>query len=115
MKYIITEDRLDKVINKFITFQFDNLKHIDDDINNTSRDIWVRPDGKPVIIILNIDSEEYREIFILQDIYATIYYMIGMNTKNNIQESLIKWFEKHMGLKIDGIQTFDNEGFDEIY
>jgi hypothetical protein len=115
MKYIITENRFNKLIDKFITDLFDGLKHVDDSVMNTSRDIWVKPDGKPVIIILNMDSEEYREIFILQDVYATIYYMIGMNTKKDIQKSLINWFKKHMGLEIDGIQTFDNDGFDEIY
>jgi hypothetical protein len=115
MKYIITEDRLDEVIDKFITYQFSNLKHIDDSFKNTLRDIWVKPDGNPVIIILNMDSEQYREIFVLQDVYATIFYTIGMHTINDLQKSLINWFKKHMGLEIDGIQTFDNDAYEEIY
>jgi hypothetical protein len=115
MKYIITENKLNNIIDEFISSQFDGLKHIDDSVNNTIRDIWVYPNGKPVIIILNIDSEQYREIFVLENVYATIYYMFSMNSKYDIQIPLIMWFKKHMGLEIDGIQTFDNNGFDEIY
>jgi hypothetical protein len=113
MKYIITETKLDNVIDKFISSQFDNLVNIDNNeygIPNT-QDIWVTSDRKPVLIIVNKDSKLKRKIFVEDSVYDTIYKMFSMDGFHEIQKHLIKWFEKHMNIKVDEVHTFDNEGY----
>ena len=109
MKFIIREDKLDSIIDSYITKQFDNLEYVKDG----KRDLWVGPDRKPVIII--IKDNNYSSIYVLDIIYASTYYMFSMGTFKNIQHHLLKWFDEHMGIKSDEVSTFDNEGVDYIY
>jgi hypothetical protein len=110
MKYIITENKLNNIIDEFISSQFDSLKHIND--NKTfefrgRRDVWVGDDGLPVIIILNIHSKSC-EVLILDNVYDLIYNMFSIKGYPEIQKYLVNWFEKHMGIKVDEVNTFDN-------
>lgn len=112
MKYIITESKLDNIIEDFITEQFSGLKRIN---YGKHREVWVRNgrEGQPVIIILSDDK--YFEILILEDVYSLIVNMFSMNGFHEIQIHLVRWFEKHMGLKVAEVETFDNEGHDYAY
>lgn len=112
MKYIITENKLNIVIDDFISSQFDGLEHIDKtDKYKTGnrRDVWVDSEGQPVIIILNRYSKQNdREVLVVDDVYGLIYNMFSMNGFHEIQKHLVHWFEKHMGIKVDEVLTFDN-------
>ena len=110
MKYIITESKLNGIIDDFITSQFSDLKLIND---GKHRVVWIGPERKPVIIILSDDK--YFEAYILEDIYSSIVNMFSIKNFNDIQKHLIKWFDKHMGIEVDEVMTFDNEGVDYIY
>ena len=106
MKYIITESKLDSIIEDFITEQFSGLKLVNEGKN---RAVQNGREGQTVIII--ISDDKYFEILILEDVYSLIVNMFSMNGFHEIQIHLVRWFEKHMGLKVDEVQTFDNTGF----
>jgi hypothetical protein len=117
MKYIITESKLDKIIDKFITTQFGDLVNIDNNeygIPN-NRDIWVTSDRKVVLIFVNKDSKLKRQIFVEDSVYNTIYRMFSMDGFHEIQKHLIYWFEKHMNIKVDEVYTFDTHGSEYVY
>jgi hypothetical protein len=110
MKYIITEDRLDNVVDKFITTQFSGLKLVNE---GKHRAVWIGPDQKPIIIILSDDK--YFDVYILEDVYRLIVNMFSIKKFKEIQKHLIEWFNKHMGIKVEEVTTFDNEGHDYVY
>lgn len=112
MKYIITESKLNNIVDEFISSQFDGLEHIDDTDKNgfgNRRDVWIGSDGQPVIIILNRYSKQNdRDVLVVDNVYDSIYHMFSMTGFHEIQKHLVHWFEKHMDIKVDEVLTFDN-------
>ena len=114
MKYLITENKLDSIIDSYLTKQFKDLEHVKDG----SRDIWINSNRKPVIIILKdakYSGVYISDIYILDTVYASTHDMFSMNGFKDIQYHLLKWFDEHMGIKSDEVSTFDNEGVDYVY
>jgi len=110
MKYIITESKLDEIIDDYITVQFSGLKLVNE---GKHRAVWIGPDRKPIIII--ISDDKYFEAYILEDIYRSIVNMFSIKEFNEIQKHLIRWFNKHMGIEVKEVMSFDNEGHDYAY
>ena len=109
MKYIITESKLDTIIDSFITQQFGKLNHeLDGD-----RLILVTDDGEPMIVI--VDRGDGPEVHVDMDVYGTIYNMFSMNSFEDIQSALIKWFRKHYNVSVDDIFTFASGEENYIY
>jgi len=108
MKYLISENKLDSIIDSYLTKQFKDLEHVKDG----SRDIWVGSDKRPVIII--IKDKKYSDIHILDTVYASTYDMFSMNGFKDIQYHLLKWFDER-GVKAEEVFTFDNEGVVYVY
>jgi hypothetical protein len=103
MKYIITESKLDSMIDEYITYEFRGLKLVVEDKHRVS---WVGDEGEPVIIILSDD--DYFDILILEDVYRSVVNMFSIKEFEEIQKHLIRWFNKHMGIEVDEVKTFDN-------
>lgn len=110
MKYIITENRLQSIVDSYITSQFEKLNPVKAKNNKT---VWLDENREPVIIIFSED--DFSEIYLLDDVYTRIYNLFGMERFDEIQSALLSWFEKHMDIKTDEIFTFDNEGHDFNY
>jgi hypothetical protein len=110
MKYIITESKLDEIIDDYITMQFSGLKLVNE---GKHRAVWIGPDRKPVIII--ISDDKYFEAYILEDVYRAVINMFSIKEFKEIQKHLIRWFNKHMGIEVEEVTTFDNEGHDYAY
>jgi len=110
MKYIITESKLDEIIDDYITMQFSGLKLVNE---GKHRAVWIGPDRKPVIII--ISDDESFEAYILEDVYRAVVNIFSIKEFKEIQKHLIRWFNKHMGIEVDEVTTFDNEGHDYAY
>jgi hypothetical protein len=108
MKFIITENKLDSIIDSYLTKQFKDLEHVKDG----SRDIWIGSDRRPVIII--IKDKKYSDIYILDTVYSSTHNMFSMNGFKDIQYHLLKWFGER-GVKAEEVSTFDNEGVDYVY
>jgi hypothetical protein len=109
MKFIITENKLDSIIDSYLTKQLRNLEYVKDG----SRDVWINSDRRPVIIILK--DKNGCDIYLLDTVYASTHDMFSMNGFKDIQYHLLKWFDEHMGIKSEEVSTFDNEGVDYIY
>ena len=105
MKYTITENKLDNVIDSFISRQFEGLEHqMDGD-----RLGLVNSKGQPVIIIfVDSDNPSETEVYILESVYRAIYRLFSMNGLEDIQKHLVRWFKKHMNINVDEVTTFDN-------
>jgi hypothetical protein len=109
MKFIITENKLDSIVDSYLTKQLGNLEYVKDG----SRDVWINSDKRPVIIVLK--DKKYSDICLLDTVYAFTHDMFSMNGFKDIQYHLLKWFEEHMGIKSEEVLTFDNEGVDYDY
>lgn len=105
MKYTITENKLDIIIDNFISRQFEDLEHqMDGD-----RLGLVNSKGHPIVIIyVDSDNPFETEVFILADVYREIYNLFSMNGLEDIQKHLVRWFKKHMNINVDEVTTFDN-------
>jgi hypothetical protein len=110
MKYLITESKLDNIIDDYITTQFSGLKLVNE---GKHRAVWIGPERKPVIIIISDDKS--FEAYILEDVYRSIVNIFSIKEFKEIQKHLIKWFNKHMGIEVEEVTTFDNEGHDYAY
>jgi hypothetical protein len=109
MKFIITENKLDSIVDSYLTKQFKDLEYVKDG----SRDVWINSDKRPVIVVFK--DEEYSDIYILDTVCDITHNMFSMNGFKDIQYHLLKWFDEHMGIKSEEISTFDNEGVDYVY
>lgn len=110
MKYIITESKLDEIIDDYITMQFSGLKLVNE---GKYKAVWIGPDRKPVIII--ISDDKYFGEYILEDVYRAVVNIFSIKEFKEIQKHLIRWFNKHMGIEVEEVMSFDNEGHDYIY
>lgn len=117
MNYTITENKLNIVIDSYISKQFGDLEHnMDGD-----RLVLSNIEGQPVIIILFYSGTPKRrwrggtKVFILDQVYASVYHLFSMISFDEIQHHLIKWFKKHFNISVDEVQTFDAEEYEYIY
>ena len=109
MKFIITENKLDGIVDSYLTRQLGNLEYVKDG----SRDVWINSDKRPVIIVYK--DKKYSDIYLLDTVYASTHDLFSMNGFKDIQYHLLKWFDEHMGIKSEEVSTFDNEGIDYDY
>jgi hypothetical protein len=107
MKYIITENKIDSIVDKYITSQFRGLKPVN---GGKHREVWINSDKKPVIIIFSDDK--FFDVYVLEDVTISIHNLFSMNGFTVIQKHLINWFKEHMNIEVDEVFTFDNEGHD---
>jgi hypothetical protein len=104
MKFLITENKLDGIIDSFITKQFEDLKPI----KEGNLVVWVDPDKKPYVLIKHYDNGDY-DINILESIYFLISNMFSIKELEDVEKYLLKWFEKHTGMIADVVFAFDND------
>ena len=123
MKFIITESKMDSLIDSFISKELLGLKHkrVPNPKALYNRDVWYDDNDNEVIIILTL-KKEYKdsksriafgnsEVYLADDFYGYIFNLFSMKTWEEIQSHLLKWFEKHMNIKTDEIMTFDSNSY----
>lgn len=109
MKFIITENKLDSIVDSYLTKQFENLKPVK---VGTSTYFWCDSEKKPVIMITH--NKKFSTIFVLDTVYVSTHDMFSMNGFKDIQYHLLKWFDEHMGIKSEEVFTFDNEDIGDV-
>jgi len=108
MKYIITENRLDDIVDKYITAKFNNLKVVDESNKFVERNVWVKSNGEASIFTTKRKYDEtIVDVFVEDIFFNSISDMFSIGYEE-IQEHLIRWFENHMNIKVEVIQIFDN-------
>ena len=107
MKYIITESRLNDIIESYLSSELGNLKLVKykDDL-----DWYVNESGYPLVII---KKGVFRNILALRrDIYENLENMFGLSETDDIQANLRKYFYMKWELPLEIVYTFEpgNEG-----
>jgi hypothetical protein len=104
MKYIITEARLNDIIEKYLSSELSDLKLVE---RNKEIDWYVNQSGSPLVII---SKGIYKDILALrQDIYYNLENMFGLDTTDDIQANLRKYFFMEWGLPVEIVYTFEPE------
>ena len=111
MKYIITESRLNDIIESYLNSELGDLKLIN---KNGGHDDWyINKSGEPLVII---SHGSFKDIIMLRrDIYNDLESMFGLDTTDDIQGKLRKYFYTEWGLPTDVIYTYDRGSEDEPY
>ena len=110
MKYIISENKMNSLIDSYLTKQLGNLEYVKEGRKN----VWVDSDRRAVIMFINFKGFS-PEIYLLDTVFENTYHMFSMDGEEEIQNHLLRWFNEHMGIKSYEVLTFDNEGVDYIY
>ena len=99
MKYIITESRLDKMIDKYITtvvggelIRYDNG--------------WYRPDGE--FLFLMEDTKRGLALGVRGDLWLGVSHLFLLNDGDKTDKAFKTWMENYSGEKFPGgIYTFN--------
>ena len=101
MKYIITEARLNDIIEKYLSSELSDLKLVE---RNENTDWYVNQSGHPLVII---SKGSFKNILALRrDIYDNLENMFGLDTTDNIQANLRKYFYTKWGIPVDIVYTY---------
>mgnify|MGYP006267270859 FL=1 len=102
MRYIIKESRLNNIIEKYLSSELGNLKLGKKDEDT---DWYVNESGNPLVII---NHGTFKGFLVLRrDIYDTLENMFGLDTTDDIQAHLRKYFYTKWGIDTDIIYTFE--------
>ena len=107
MKYIITESRLYDIIESYLSSELGNLNLVQ---RREDTDWYVNQSGRPIVII---SKGSFKDIISLRrDIYDNLEKMFGLDTTDDIQAHLKKYFYTKWGLPVDMVYTYSpgNEG-----
>ena len=107
MKYIITESRLNDIIESYLNSELGNLNLVQ---RREDTDWYVNQSGRPIVII---SKGSFKDILSLRrDIYDNLEKMFGLDTTDDVQAQLRKYFYTKWGLPIDTVYTYSsgNEG-----
>ena len=96
MNYIITESKLDNIIDNFITTQFGKLHHQLDGDKFT----LVNDNGDPIFIVILTDYGQGYYAYVLDEDYVSAINMFSMVGFKDIQSALSRWLYKHYNLPV---------------
>jgi hypothetical protein len=109
MKYIISESRLDDIIQKYLSSQLSDLKEVEkSESDSEGRQIWyVDKSGEPLVVIY--PRYHGGDLLVLRRvIYETVANMFGLKTTDDIQAPILKYFEEKWGMLTRRIYTFED-------
>ena len=102
MKYIITESRLNDIIESYLNSELGNLNLVQ---RREDTDWYVNQSGRPIVII---SKGNFKDILSLRrDIYDNLEKMFGLDTTDDIQAHLKKYFYTKWGLPVDMVYTYN--------
>jgi hypothetical protein len=102
MKYVITESRLNDIIESYLSSELGDLKLVQ---RREDTDWYVNQSGRPIVIISKISFG--KDILSLRrDIYDNLEKMFGLDTTDDIQAHLRKYFYTNWELPVDIVYTY---------
>jgi hypothetical protein len=109
MKYIITESRLNDIIESYLNSELGDLKLVN---INEKTDWYVNKSGKPLVII---SHGSFKDIVMLRrDINNNLKNMFGLDTTDDLQANLRKYFYMKWGLPVEMVYTFELSNEDMV-
>ena len=108
MKYIISESRLDDIIQKYLSSQLSDLKEVEKYGPDERHQFWyVDKSGEPLVVIY--PRYHGGDLLVLRRvIYETVANMFGLKTTDDIQAPILKYFEEKWGMLTRRIYTFED-------
>ncbi len=114
MKYVISENRLDKVVDTYITSQLGGLdKKLEKVDSSVNRFVFRDKNDDVVMIVLEPMNKQYM-VGINEYVYKSLNNLIGLNDFHEIQKYFKKWFKNHVGIDLIAVETF-SQGQDEYF
>jgi hypothetical protein len=92
MKIIISENKLDRTIIKWLSGKYGDLKIYDHD--NQPWVLYVDKNGEVIFLYHTND----KELYVTKDIIKFLYDIFSIDVEQT-KDILSEWFEKHTGLK----------------
>jgi hypothetical protein len=92
MKIIITENKLDRVISKWLSKNYSKMDIYDHD--NQPWHLYVDKNGEVIFLYQNND----KELYVAKSVIKFLYNIFSIDEKQ-IQSVIANWFEEHKGLK----------------
>jgi hypothetical protein len=114
MKYVITENRLDKVVDTYITSQLEGLEQKLEKVDSTVNRFVFRDKNGDVVMIILEGMDRQPMVGISEYVYKSLNNLIGLNDFHEIQKYFKKWFKNHMGIDLIAVETF-GQGQDEYF
>jgi hypothetical protein len=99
MRIIITENKLDRVISKWLSKNYSEMDIYDHDIQPWS--LYVDKNGDIIFLYQNKENE----LYVSKDIIKFLYDIFSF--EKPIQPICSNWFEKHTGLKVGKVLSWD--------
>jgi hypothetical protein len=109
MKYVISESRLDDIIQKYLSSQLSDLKEVEkSESDSEGHQIWyVDESGEPLVVIY--PRYHGGDLLVLRRvIYDTVANMFGLETTDDIQAPILKYFREKWGILVNTIYTFED-------
>ena len=103
MKYIITESRLNDIIESYLSSELGDLKLVQ---RREDTDWYVNQSGRPIVIISK-GSFGNDILSLRRDIYDNLEKMFGLDTTDDIQVHLKKYFNTKWEIPVNVVYTFD--------
>ncbi len=103
MKFIITENKLDRAIGKWLSKNYSEMSIYDH--NYRPWVLYVDKDGEIIFLYQSIDNE----LYVAKDIMEFLINIFSMD-KERIKSIFKDWFQEHNDLKTEKVLPWD---FDE--
>jgi len=94
MKYLITESRLDKMIDKYIT------SIIGGELTNHGGDRWYKPNGE--LLFLMEDTNDGLVLGVRGDLWVDVSRLFSLNDGYKTDKAFKTWMENYSGEKFPG-------------
>jgi hypothetical protein len=99
MRIIISENKLDRVISKWLSKNYSELDIYDHDHQPWA--LYVDKDGKVIFLYQNKE----KELYVANNVIKFLYDIFSF--EKPIQPICGDWFEEHTGLKVEKVLTWD--------
>ena len=100
MKYIITENQLDRFISKWLSKEYTDLEIYDHD--NQPWCLYVNKDGEVIFLYHTKDNE----LYVSKDVMKFLIDMFSIDVEQT-KDILREWFEKYTGLNSYRVYSWD--------
>jgi hypothetical protein len=113
MKFIISESRMNQIIDNYLDMVINNLYATVSNHGGHGRLDLEDKEGNSLVVIFFNRYKQEMEVMMDVSLYSEIYHMFSMKEFDDIQQHLIRWFkDNYDGLDhITEVTTYDKEDY----
>jgi hypothetical protein len=101
MRIIITENKLDRVIGKWLSKNYSKMDIYDHD--NKPWSLYVDKNGDVIFLYQNND----KELYVAKDVMKFLFNIFSIDEDKQIKPIIGEWFQKHNDLRIEKVLVWD--------